>query len=216
MIAAAMSNARATAIKEQKYAGIRFQTATDGNQYMVFIVNDPSSMAKGSIANGFVAVIGQKPIKLPGDGRVMDLEIRKDYTQAKPSDSDEIIDNGGIDTEEELRDTTTFTIIFSSAGKLVTHQVWVRNRDCLKTGFSADKVFNTDTVVNAGDALLYQDDYPAEGLGQEYSRKSFIIFDKKTLDAVDTDFRWTDYLSKLEKIYLNPYTGELVGGLLQN
>ncbi len=35
-----MCNARATAIKEQKYAGVRFQYGKDGRQYMVVVVYD--------------------------------------------------------------------------------------------------------------------------------------------------------------------------------
>lgn len=224
MIAAAMSNARAIAIKTDGYAGVRFQTAPDGNQYMVFIVNDDSEpptqtelvddpkLTGTGLANGFRAVVGRRPIKLPGDGRVMDLTLREgidDPTDPTPVD---IVGDSDIDSDIELYDTTTFCIIFSKAGKLVTHEVRVRNRHGRLDDSSTDKIFNI--YDNTVDALLYQDDYPADGLGQEYSRKSFVIYDKKKFD--DTDNRWTDYLSLLDKIYLNPYTGELVGGLVQN
>ena len=224
MIAAAMSNARAIAIKTDGYAGIRFQTAPDGNQYMVFIVNDP---ADTGLANGFRAVVGRKPIKLPGDGRVMDLKIRTN-PDARYPDYIDIVEEAKtsyvaaddlIGTDAELIDTTAFSIIFSKAGKLVTHEVRVRNRHGqTDSGYtSSDKIFNIDAVVDDdAAALLYQDDYPADGLGQEYSRKSFVIYDKKKFNDTDEYYRWTNYLSLLDKIYLNPYTGELVGGLVDN
>lgn len=240
MIAAAMSNARATAITKGQYAGVRFQTAPDGNQYMIFIVNDaaaPPTVAEltddakdtgTGLANGFRAVVGRRPIKLPGDGRVMDLKIRTNSDPTISGSTDIVVvaaDSGDaaadalIDTDDELiTATAAFSVIFSKAGKLVTHEVRVRNRHGqTKSGYlSTDKIFNIDTVVDDDDALLYQDDYPTDGLGQEYSRKSFVIYDKKKFDDTDKNSRWTNYLSLLDKIYLNPYTGELVGGLVNN
>jgi prepilin-type N-terminal cleavage/methylation domain-containing protein len=226
MVTAAMSNARAIAIQKGKYAGIRFQTAPDGNQYMVFIVNDETATG---LANGFRAVMGQRPIKLPGYGRVMDLKLRDDTinpgtpdaTDPTPQDIDNDL---RIDDPIEIYDTTTFCVIFSPAGKLVTHQVRIRNRHGQTNDDSIDKIFNTITNVDDNDlGLLYQDDYPdvasGVGLGQEFSRNNFIIYDKKMLDAVEVDvdtnkpLRWTDYLSSLKRVYLNPYTGQLVGGL---
>ena len=60
MISAALSSARAIAAKEQRYAGIRFQTAYDPSksaldapQYMIFIVYDYDNTG---LANGFRAV----------------------------------------------------------------------------------------------------------------------------------------------------------------
>ena len=43
MLNAATNNARAMAIKHQKYAGIRFQTDNQGDQYMIYIVNDTAA-----------------------------------------------------------------------------------------------------------------------------------------------------------------------------
>ena len=261
MIASSLSAARATAIKEHKYAGVRFQPDSEGNQYMVFIIHDdapavvdaserssyPDKTGLGSnelatppyyygLANGFRAVKGHKPIKLPGDGRVMDLKIREAGTYntgspdaTKPSYID-INTSSRIDGLMEWLDTSTFSIIFSPAGKLVSHEVRVRNRHGLIDGwgYSSDKIFNVKSMVQAGDALLCQDDYAEDpdttkeffyddlGLGQEYSRKSFIIYDKKRFDNYGDDVitRWTHYLSQIEKTYINPYNGQLVGGQL--
>ncbi len=78
MISAALSSARAIAAKEHRYAGIRFQKAYDPKgpleavQYMIFIVHD---VAKTDRANGFRAVEGLEPIRLPEAVGVMDLRI---------------------------------------------------------------------------------------------------------------------------------------------
>ena len=64
LINAALSNARAIAVREQAYAGVRFQENKDGNNYMIFIVHDNAATG---YANGFRAVTGRKPMKLPED-----------------------------------------------------------------------------------------------------------------------------------------------------
>ena len=108
MIEAAISSARAIAAKEHRYAGIRFQFDRDGplqgNQYMIFIIHD---FEKTGYANGFRAVKGVEPVKLPTTTGVMDLE----YYPALPSDSLTLVD------------TTSFSIVFSPSGKLVLHEV---------------------------------------------------------------------------------------------
>ena len=62
LINAALSNARAIAVRNQAYAGVRFQQASDGFTYMVFIIYDYDATGD---ADGFRAVTGRKPMKLP-------------------------------------------------------------------------------------------------------------------------------------------------------
>ena len=64
LINAALSNARAIAVRNQTYAGVRFQQDTNGNTYLIFIVHDKEATG---FANGFRAVMGRKPMKLPED-----------------------------------------------------------------------------------------------------------------------------------------------------
>jgi prepilin-type N-terminal cleavage/methylation domain-containing protein len=68
LINAALSNARAIAVRHHKYAGVRFQQAADGKAYMVFIVHDYDGTG---YANGFRAVEGRKAIALPEGTYVM-------------------------------------------------------------------------------------------------------------------------------------------------
>jgi Tfp pilus assembly protein FimT len=72
LINAALSNARAIAVREQAYAGVRFQENKDGNGYMIFIVHDNAATG---YANGFRAVTGRKPMKLPEDVSVSRLSV---------------------------------------------------------------------------------------------------------------------------------------------
>ena len=218
LISAALCNARAIAAKEQRYAGVRFQRDIKGNQYMIFIIHDPddpddpASTADGigtGLANGFRAIEGKKPIKLPANIGVMDLYVKDNYLPAGPPPIDQ-----GIDDAAEVMDVTTFSIVFSPTGKLVVHEVRVRNRSgrADPDHSSLDDIFNTDLNVDAdtGRGMFYQDDYAALGLGQERSRKWFVVYDKKAFDAVRTSQRWSGYLTDLDKVYVNPRTGEVI------
>jgi type II secretory pathway pseudopilin PulG len=227
MIIAVFASARAMAAAKQQYVGIRFQKAYNLNapdpldpltapQYMIFIVHDPASEPNGTgLANGFRAVEGLKPIKLPDSVGVMDLRLR---TNPDPKYADDVpIDKDTqIDQPSELRDTTTFSIVFSPSGKLVTHEVRIRNKNGRVNDSSNDDVFNTAFNVETKKiAMFHQDDYPAMGLGQEYSRNSFIIYDTKEFTQAckkNPPQAYSGYLYRLvpQAIYINPYTGTII------
>jgi type II secretory pathway pseudopilin PulG len=224
IISSALASARAIAAKEQRYAGIRFQkrydpsNPTGASQYIIFIIQDPEIMAFG-----FKAVEGLQPIKLPDSVGVMDLTIVTVRNMNNPVNPTQIrIDdpiNGGntaIDSDQELFDTTTFSIVFSPAGKLVVHGVRVRNRDG-KTDSdiprSNDDIFNTVyNVETARIASFYQDDYWTNpyAFGPEPSRTSFIIYETQKFKETATNLRWTNYLSRLNRVYINAYTGTII------
>jgi len=214
LVSAALANARAIAARQQAYAGLRFQQDLEGNQYMIFIVNDPDvgPLIPGNL--GCRAVAGHKPIKLPETVGVMDLKIKLHYEIEPPKDSEDDIEvegdgaasNERIKLPEQLRDTTTFSILFSPAGKLVLHTLKVAH-----SSIGAD-IFNTKTNVENGIGMFIEDenDNPVTGLQIELSRNSFIIYDKRAFEAVNADSRWTDYLQHLEVIYISPYTGRII------
>lgn len=228
MINATLSSARAMALKNQKYTGIRFQQDLAGHQYMIFIIND-EEIPNGTQGNlGCRAIEGIEPLKLPDSIGVMDL-ITVGRTQSGPghinvkekditkSGSDTHIDNE-IDDPNELRDTTTFAILFSPSGKLVIHSLWVLNRDGYRSHHldeSFDSIFNKFDKVQEWKALFYQDDYFGSattdlGLGPELSRRFFVIYDKNIFKQIDVDERWSEYLKDLPHIHLNPYTGTMI------
>lgn len=199
MISAALASARAIAAKEQHYAGIRFQNRYQqdgkGRQYMIFIVHDPDAT---DLANGFRAVEGINPIKLPDNVEVMEV----------------VNGDSEIDNDDKLTNKTTFSIIFSPSGKLVMHLVRTRNRDGVTSGIgSKDDVFNTATnVEDYGIGMFVQDyiDTSPEHPREEQSKNSFRIYDKDIFEKVDKNNRYNDYLKDLEVIYINPYTGTMI------
>jgi type II secretory pathway pseudopilin PulG len=225
IISSALASARAIAAKEQRYAGIRFQKRYDPNnldplnesQYIIFIVYDHD---RTGLANGFRAADGIQPIKLPDSIGVMDLLYRSDLVPGSSS-PDVNFANPNV-----IRDTTTFSIVFSPSGKLVIHDVHVRNRDGIpdSTGNlnnqSNDDIFNKKNMVDNNLAMFYQDDYFNRswspwvglnlGLGPEMSRNNFVIYDTKKLKQTDQNYRWTNYLYQLKPIYINPYTGTII------
>ena len=230
MISAALASARAIAAEHQRYAGIRFQNKyqedNKGCQYMIFIVQDPEILAWG-----FRAVEGIEPLKLPDSVGVMDLTlVQRTYTLYTVSKITEvpINDNSLIDQPSEVSETTTFSIIFSPSGKLVVHQVQVRNRNgfpdtSTNNDSSDDDIFNKKGKVDAGLAMFYQDDYCGAwwspwsgqdfGFGPEFGRNSFIIYERDKFEETYKKGRaWSDYLEDLasQKIYINPYTGTMI------
>ncbi len=233
MINSMLTTARSKAIQGQRYVGVRFQKRfrndpLAASQYMILIERD--SVSTG-IQSGFKAVQGLKPVKLPDSVGVMDLNVadpgeRKPMSpetsptqtlDEDPNDSDELLND-----LSELRDVTTFSVIFSPQGHLVVHGVRVRNNSGKLDGDSSspDDVFNTFEQVNMGNAQFLQDDYfegsvsesatDIRGLGPEASRLSFVIFKTEPfINAYNQGQAWTGYLHTLQRRYGNRYTGAL-------
>ena len=228
MISAALSTARAIAAKEQHYAGIRFQRDSIGNQYMIFIIHD---FEKTGLNPGFRAVENFKPTKLPENLGVMDLTVRTNHgtnwTGAEDVTSETInaihLDdtnpqNFGPDQKNiYITDASTFSIIFSPSGKMVIRDVRVRNRDGIyqpnngtSNKTSMDSIFNSpDNMAMYGIGKFIQDDYAELGLGAESSRNGFVIYDKTRFEKLNANERF-DYLSSLEPVYINSYTGTII------
>lgn len=209
-------------------------------QYMVFVIHDPGSppdlndvsdsdyldRTGTGYANGFRAIGELKPVKLPGAFGIMDLTVVERVLSGNNQVStNESVVGPGIETQAELaafalrlRDMTTFSLLFSPSGKLVVHEVRVCNRHGSRAGSappSLDRIFNTAAqVVDPNvEAMFYQDDFPPEtGLGPEFSRTNFVVFERAKLrEAYRRGLPWTDCLQYLasKRIYVNPYTGAL-------
>jgi len=194
-IGAAFASARAIAAKEQHYAGVRFQQDSSGKQYMIFIINDPNLVDAAAVAdplhpfketNGFRAAEGFNPIKLPENIGVMEV----------------VNQNTDIDDADKVIDKTTFTVIFSPAGKLVIHFAPV-----LRAG-TYDAIFNNNPTLSN---VMFEDDYRnTYPFLQESSVNSFIIYDKTEFSKMDVLTRYWDYVNQLDVIYTNPYTGTII------
>ena len=232
IIDAALSTARAIAIKEQRYAGIRFELDFHDNQYMIFIVHDPE---KTGLSSGFCALDGQKPIKLPNDSRVIDrmrrISIdpenpRGSRLEAPPSVRLELLDNEARPDGqgEVIRDMSCFSIIFSPTGKMVTHEVRVRNRDgiplpdnAIPGRVSMDDIFNSpENILNFNVGMFLQDDHwmfyfsVDKSLGAEFSRTRFFIYEKSVFDKLNVSEDRYNYLISLKPVYINQYTGTMI------
>ena len=142
MISSAFAAHRAIAAKQHRYAGVRFQKAwradNDGPQYMIFIVQDTNATG---LVNGFRAVEGQKPMKLPDNLGVTDLTCSSGVNPSAWGCWTSPWSNAVISSE--FRDATTFSIIFSPTGKLIIHDVHIRNRNGMTNDSSDDDIFNT-------------------------------------------------------------------------
>ena len=146
----------------------------------------------------------------------MDLRYRTN-TNPRYSGDAPIVSDIEIADLNILRDTTAFSIIFSPSGKLVIHDVRVRNRDGERDTsptVSFDDVFNKKVQVDTGIGMIYQDDYANLGLGMDESRRSFVIFDSQEFRrAYEKGQAYSGYLQRLlpDAIYINPYTGTMIG-----
>lgn len=204
MISASLSTARAIAAREQKYAGIRFQNDLTGNQYMIFIVHDPTLVDSSTYPvtySGFRAVEGIKPIKLPVGVGVTDLRLGATVQYINADDL--------IDESFELADAATFSVVFAPSGKLVVHTVQVLRKNAYDTVFNQIP-FNSYSNVQP----TFEDDFQilSPAFRQEFSRNSFVIYDKSEFAGVNAGSRWTGYLERLvpETVYINAYTGRII------
>ena len=207
LIGAALSNARATALKEQKYTGVRFQQNSEGRQYMTLVVYDDQigEMLPGNI--GLRAVTGRKPNPLPVNVGVMDMYVKADYDGDVMTSINNVMANekliavdADINSGIHLLDATTFTILFAPSGKLVTHSLRVS-----RTTIAGGDIFNS-----SGGMFVEDDKNISDGYQIEMSRKAFVIFAKDEFDKTAVDKRWSSYLVNLDVLYINPYSGEVL------
>jgi Tfp pilus assembly protein PilE len=199
MINAALASAKSIAIKEQRYAGIRFQKRYDPNnsdplsesQYMIFIVSDPNIRPGAQNSVGCRAVDGITPVKLPDVMGIMDANAASD---------------AAINTASGIFSNTDFTVLFSPSGKLVIHRLLVRNRNNVNDDSSMDDVFNSFTNVNDNNIGMFIQDSAVED-----SRNNFYIYNtKKFKQAYDSGKPYSGCLSQLKPVYVNSYTGTIV------
>ncbi len=220
-----------------------YDNLSKADQYMIFITFDKNGRTNWDC--GFLAVEGYKPIKLPDNIGVFDMMRRRERAsrtcndsqgynedQLKATDFDNVAANLDPTTEPYLeqdniniRDTSTFSIIFSPAGKLVTMEVRCGNymgaSNCNRptptnpAGFitpsgSNDKVFNSYYDIATGNGQFLQDDYDEFGVGVEHSKTSFVIYEREKFEKMATSADKMKYITGLKTMNINPYTGEII------
>jgi len=218
LIRTALAQAQAHAAKTQKYAGIRFEFDKDGwrkgRQYLVLIEKAP----EGYSAYQYWAIPNARPIALPNGVGVISQDHAGDLAlddETGHHDPDWL--NHG---EYGLADATTFSIIFSPSGELVSKSVEVRYR---QEGAVYDAVFGTIDLVNGvGLApnqapLLYHDNtnWPPQTDSQlwcytEMSTTGLYLYETDAMGQAEVGARYTDYVRTLEPLLINMYTGNLI------
>jgi prepilin-type N-terminal cleavage/methylation domain-containing protein len=225
MISAALATARTLAISNHQYAGVRFQKAynkkgpLEADQYMIFIIYDGNKLTNWDC--GFIAIEGYKPIKLPANIGVIDNMVKINYTlpakncvqiNERPlvaSDLDDGI-SANLDPNDNynrnITDISTFSIIFSPAGKLVYHAIRCGNKS------TSDDVFNTrgNVIAEPPTGLFIEDNHDDFGIGAEMSRTKFVIYDRQKFKKLTTAAQRWKYLKDLKPIFVNPYTGQFI------
>jgi prepilin-type N-terminal cleavage/methylation domain-containing protein len=210
LIKNALAQAKAHAAVTQKYAGVRFQFTKDdwqnNRQYLVLIENEP-----GSTYERYVAIRNAKAAALPvGMGVISQVA----------SGSAGILDDLG---EDSVMGETTFSIIFSPTGQLVTKNVCLRPKDEVDEdgNLIEDSIVNTSVNVDDGIGLLYRDAYGGSGTEwrrEELSVLGLYIFDADKLMSIDglsmtPPARAEEraiYIQSLEPVLINIYTGAII------
>lgn len=102
---------------------------------------------------------------------------------------------------------------------MVIHDVRLRNRDgiympdnSVPAKVSLDDIFNSEeNIINYNVGMFVQDDYPPF-LDREPSRRDFVIYDRQEFKrAYQIGQAYSGYLNRLVPIYINPYTGTMIG-----
>ncbi len=220
LIRNALAQAQAHAAVTQKYAGVRFQFTKDdwqnNRQYLVLIENEPGMVPGAGIPdyhshNRFVAIRNAKAAVLPvGMGVISQAAFG----------SAQIPDNYAVDS---VRGETTFSIIFSPTGQLVTKDVYLRPKDDFDESgqIISDLIVNVPSEVDNEIGLFYCDDDSdllATCRHQESSALGLYIFDADKLMSIDglnmNDIQKAEeraiYIQSLEPILINIYTGTII------
>ncbi|MCD4832011.1 MAG: prepilin-type N-terminal cleavage/methylation domain-containing protein [Anaerohalosphaeraceae bacterium] len=202
MVESALSSARAMAISSRRYAGIRFQKAADANgvendplnrdQYMIYIIHEDEK-TMGNDKDCFRAIEGKKPIKLPANIGIMDVN--------------NISSDADISANNDMTAETSFSIVFSPSGKLVMTTAQMRNKDGKTTNGSNDTIFNTRDNISSNPpvGMFVQDD------SEELSRRELMIYSRKEFAKFyNSGTAYSSYLINLKTRRVNPYTGTII------
>jgi prepilin-type N-terminal cleavage/methylation domain-containing protein len=219
MVQSTLDTARTLAMANQRFIGVRFQKAYDWTlpadqqatgQYMIFVAHTPLPTEIG-YAREFHALVGHKPIPLPSQYLVTDLMI----TPGSGNPGDPI----GADADVNEVDMTTFTVLFSPAGKVAIEKVRVRGVGGKQGGnqrVSDDRVFNTPEAIQASKLpppVFLMDDNGA-GRYEEFSRDRLYILERSRLEeALAQGNPWEGFLQNevaTRPIYVSPYSGQLI------
>ena len=213
LIHTALAQAQAHAAMNQRFAGVRFQQAANGKQYVVLIEKGTKTPAD------YYAVPNAKATALSVGIGLISGEV-DDISDPDLYLDDEVFD----DVLFCLDGARTFSIVFSPGGQMVVKDVEVRTT-------LEDKIFGTlfatkldptrDKLVSnplRGQYRLLSHDVTdsAQWCDREPSATGLYIYLEKTMEDVDSDKRYSEFISghisenSVQRISINFYTGTMI------
>ncbi len=182
IISAMLGAARGLAVENQSYCLLHVQIGTDGACWVAVMRYD-------SETGLFVPSEGYSPRQMPGG--IAFGEISSKFVQGGDYISD------ALDSDEELRDFTTFNVIFTSSGALAPSDYTPQ--------------IDTDVKIFGGDGATSEQqiwDTPADLTINEPTIRAMTIFPYRTLEAVNDRGAWLNENGQF--LCINPYTGKLI------
>ena len=180
LFSAMLGAARGKAIENQSYALVHCQIGVDDSCWIAVMVHNQDT-------NKFEPAEGYLPQQIPGN--IAFGEISSKFVNGGNYISD------ALDSDDELRDFTTFNIIFTPSGALAPSDYTPQ--------------IDTDTKIFGGNGATAKQkiwDVPA-GLN-EPTVKAVTIFPYKSLVAAGNRANWLEENGQF--LCINPYTGRLI------
>jgi len=207
-IKSTLGQAQAYAAATQKYAGVRFQQANNGRQYLVVIEH------RGDYE--FTAIPNAKPAALPVGIALISGVI--DIISNDDLKNDSLRNYDPDDPALCMENLNTFSIIFSPTGQLV-----VKNVEVVSSGIGRGMIFGTynSTVLylpSDGRYRLLSHDQTdsADWCNNENSTAGLYFYEVGAMGEVRAGLRYSEFINRhvgnnsVERIMINIYTGGVI------
>ncbi len=217
LIRTALAQAQAYAVKERKYAGLRFQEDRAGRQYIILVESKNITIIDGlnygawnnfQMQNLYTPVDNVLPMALPVGIAVLPTYRSLWEIDFLPDNGDGIVgpgDGDGIIDPDELAEATTFCILFNPSGQLVmsSAQCGPRISSTKYPGYAIsyndysneeDSIFdnNASRLPSEGPPLL-GDTLQLGYTNVKTSQGGIYVYEKNTLEEVPGEER-LDYI----------------------
>lgn len=216
LIRSAMAQAQAYAVKERKYAGLRFQKDGAGQQYILLVENKTITIIDGSnydawndylLKDLYTPVDNIQPMTLP-----VGLAVMPTYR-----DPLEIDYNGdGLLDYVELAAATTFCVIFDPSGLLATKPAQCGPRipdmatDYATYASQNDTIFENPANPPSEGLPLPGDEIKLDPANVKLSQTGVFLYEPKVLEGLPEAERWDYVFNPLEPMLINIYTGGFI------
>jgi len=233
LVRSALAQAQAYAVKERKYAGLRFQLDGAGRQYMILVeakaITILNAFGPGTLyqlQNLYTPVDNISPMVLPEGIAVLAAYRNPWEIDFIPDDGDGIVGPGDGDDildADELAESMTFCILFNPSGQLVMSSAQCGPRISLADypSMAIDKdLYNTDTgdtIFNNNPNQIPPNGLPLPGdviqpgfTNVKSSQSGVYFIERNKLEEIPEEERMDYIRYTLKPSLLNMYTGELI------